>query len=284
MDLNEVLNETEEKPEVTINVEKAEAEAPPTDAVDRDYSSERKKLQRKEWEAQGRDPETGQFIKKEEPKEEVKTEVKVEPKVEQPKVDLSDKEKALLAEAERHRRRNKELETELAQYRQKKEEKTEEKKSFWDDPDGNIKATEERVDQKLSQKELNIILRTSEMIARSKYKDFDEKVETFAEVLKSTPGLHAQWLASQDPAEFAYRTGEKTRLLKDAGSIDEYKAKLEVELRQKLEAEYKAKEEEFNKKRAELPGSLSEVKGVAKQQRAVFTGPTPLDAVLFGKD
>lgn len=278
MDLNEILDETE-KTEAPVVEETAKEE--PAAEVDRDYSSERKKLQRKEWEAQGRDPETGQFIKKEE--EEVKTEVKVEPKVEQKKEEFTDRERAFLRATEEERRKRQDLERRLAEL-EKPKEKTGEKKSFWDEPDARLKATEDNVEQRLSQKELNIILRTSEMIARSKYKDFDEKVETFAGVLKETPGLHAQWLASPDPAEFAYRTGEKTKLLKDAGSIDEYKAKLEVELRQKLEAEYKAKEEEFNKKRAELPGSLSEVKGVAKQQRAVFTGPTPLDAVLFGKD
>ena len=280
MDLNEILDETE-KTEAPAVEETAKEE--PAAEVDRDYSSERKKLQRKEWEAQGRDPETGQFIKKEEPKEEVKTEVKVEPKVEQKKEEFTDRERAFLRATEEERRKRQDLERRLAEL-EKPKEKTVEKKSFWDEPDARLKATEDNVEQRLSQKELNIILRTSEMIARSKYKDFDEKIEEFAAVLQKTPGLHAQWIASQDPAEFAYRTGEKTKLLKDAGSIDEYKAKLEVELRQKLEAEYKAKEEEFNKKRAELPGSLSEVKGVAKQQRSVFTGPTPLDAVLFGKD
>ena len=276
MSLEDVLSdkepEKEEVAETTETVEEAPEERLSGKAL-------RKAHRKKELEAQGRDPETGQFAPKEEVKEEEpKPEVKVEVK-EQPKVEMTEKEKGLLRAAEEERRKRQDLERRIAELEKPKTETTE-KKSFWDDPESHLKATEQSVDQKLSQKELNIILRTSEMIARSRYKDFDEKIEVFAGDLKTVPGLHAQWLASQDPAEFAYKYGEKTKLMKDVGSIEEYKLKIEKDLRVKLEAEYKAKEEEFKKQRAALPGSLSDVRGAAKQHQPVFTGPIPMEDIL----
>ena len=273
MDLNEVLSE-ETKTEVVTETPVVEAEPEKTETPD--YTSRRREFQKKEWEAQGRDPETGQFIKKEETKEEVKTDVKVEQK----KEEFTDRERAFLKATEEERKKRQALEQRLADLEKGKQPEKTEAKSFWDDPEGKFKEHEQR----LSQKELALTLKVSEQIARSRYTDFDEKIEAFAEVLQKTPGLHAQWLASQDPAEFAYRTGEGTRLLKDAGSIDKLKEQIRKEERERLETEYKAKQEALEKERAALPGSLSEVRGVSRQQRAVYTGPTPLDAVLSGKD
>ena len=276
MDLNEVLSEsTETKTEEPVVEETAKEEPAAEVSADHDYSSERKKLQRKEWEAQGRDPETGQFIKKEETKEEVKTEVKVEQK----KEELTEKERGFLKGLEEERKKRQALEAKLAEIEKGKPEKTE-AKAFWDDPDGRLKEQEQRI----SQKELALTLKVSEQLARSRYTDFDDNVAVFAEVLQSTPGLHAQWLASQDPAEFAYKLGKHTKELRSAGDIDKLKEQIRKEERERLETEYRAKQEALEKERAALPGSLSEVRGVSRQQRAVFTGPTPLDSVLFGKD
>src|SRR3990167_6366813 len=178
MSLEDVLSDKEpEKEEVAETPETVE-EAPEESLSGKAL---RKAHRRKELEAQGRDPETGQFAPKEEVKEEPKPEVKVEVK-EQPKVEMTEKEKGLLRAAEEERRKRQDLERRIAELEKPKTETTE-KKSFWDDPESHLKATEQSVDQKLSQKELNIILRTSEMIARSRYKDFDEKIEVFAEDL-----------------------------------------------------------------------------------------------------
>jgi len=101
--------------------------------------------------------------------------------------------------------------------------------------------------------------------------------------LQSTPGLHAQWLQSPDPAEFAYKLGKHTKELRDVGSIDNLRAKIEKETRLKLEEEFKKKREELEKQRQELTPSLSDVRGAARRTNPVFTGPTPLDAILSDK-
>jgi hypothetical protein len=272
MELDEVLSDKEpaapaaEKPE-TAPVEKPE--------------SIREVHRRKEFEAAGRDPATGQFIPKEpkpEAKVEEKPEVKPEPKPEAkpPQQEMTEKERAFLRTAEEERRKRQELERELSQYRQKQPEKPEEKKSFWDDPEGHFKSFEQR----LAQREVALTLQVSERIARSKYQDFDEKIGEFAESLKNTPGLHAQWLSSPDPAEFAYRHGHRVKEMRDVGDIEQYKAKIEKETRAKLEAEFKAKQDELDKKRSELPGSLSDVRGTTTQQKPVYAGPTTLDDIL----
>lgn len=266
----DILKEPE-KQEVT--------EAPPekTEVVEEEKPQSRRKAhQTREWTEQGRDPETGQYVAKEEKEVKEAPEVKAEVK-EQPKVEFSEKEKALLRNMEEERKKRQALEAELAQYRQKKEpEKQEEKKTFWDDPEGHFKTVEQRI----AQRELAMTLKVSEQLARSKYPDFDDKISVFAEDLKTVPGLHAQWLASPDPAEFAYKHGHRVKELREVGDLDKYREKIEKETRAKLEAEFKAKQEAFEKQRAALPPSLSDVKGAAKQNAPVWTGPTPFSDIL----
>lgn len=282
MDLNEVLNDEPEAPPVEAPV--AEAEKPAEEKPE--YSSRRKDLQRKEWEAQGRDPETGQFIpkQKEEPKKE--PEVKAEPeapKVEQKREEFTEKERAFLRAAEEERRKRQDLERRLAEIERAKPQPEGEKKTFWDDPEGHLKSFEQSLEQRISQREMNAKLATAEAIARSKYKDFDENVQEFAGALQATPGLRDSWLASPDPAEFAYRFGERTKMIREAGGLDELRTRIEKETRAKLEAEYKAKQKELDAQREALTPSLSDVRGAAKREQPVYTGPTPLEDILKGK-
>jgi hypothetical protein len=280
-----------DEPEAPV-VETPVAEAPPVEAEKpekNEYSNRRRDLQRKEWAAQGRDPETGQFIPKpkEEPKaEEPKTEVKAEPKVEvkqeHKREEFTEKERAFLRAAEEERRKRQDLERRLAEL-EKPKPAQEDKKTFWDDPEGHLKSFETSLEQKLTQREMNVKLATAEAIARTKYKDFDDNVQEFAQALQATPGLRESWLAAPDPAEFAYRFGERTRMIREAGSLDSLREKIEKETRAKLEAEYKAKQKELEAQREALTPSLSDVRGAAKREQPVYTGPTPLDDILKGK-
>lgn len=271
MDLDDVLSDkVEEAPKVDAEVT-TEVTAPKQDAV-------RQAHQRKEWEAQGRDPETGQYIPKQAETKEKEQKVDAPPKVEQKKEEFTDRERAFLKATEEERRKRQALEAELAQHRQKKEPEGE-KKTFWDDPEGHLKGFEQR----LAQREQSLTLQVSERIARSKYQDFDEKIGEFGESLRNTPGLHAQWLASPDPAEFAYKHGQRVKEMREVGDLDKYREKIEKETRAKLEAEFKAKHEELEKKRAALPGSLSDIRGTSTQQRPTYNGPTSLDDILGSK-
>ena len=275
MDSMEDILKEPEKTEVAPETPSVTTEAPEVEKA----ISRKRVHQSKEWAEQGRDPETGQYISKEPPKEEQKEEPKPEVK-EPPKVELTDKEKAYLKAVEEERRKRHELERRLAALEAKPTSQPVEgeKKTFWDDPEGHLKNFEQR----FQQQGLQLRLQTSEQIARSKYKDFDEVLEVFGEILRSPagPGIHAQFLAAPDPGEFAYRLGRHTKELRDVGSLDAMRQKIVAEERAKLEAEFKAKEKEIEKQRAALVPSLSDVKGAAKQSVPVFTGPTPMSDIL----
>lgn len=261
-------------------------------------SSRRKEHQRREWDAQGRDPETGQFKKKDaeaapeksaEPPKAAEP-PKVEPaKPADPTAEMSPKEKAAFAAAADERRKRQALEQELARYRQQQPaaapaqpgQPPAQAKTFWDDPEGHFKSEE----QKRQEHAVRTRLTVSEMIARSKYPDFDSHVEKFTQLAQSVPGLGQQMLASADPAEFVYKTAKNHAVIEQAGGVDkllaEREAKARAEERAKVEAEFKAKDEERERQRAALTGSLSTATGAGRRQTApVFAGPTPLADIL----
>lgn len=278
MELSDVLNDKE-----PTKTEAVETPAP-TEAPEPERAQSRRAEHRaKEDAARGRDPATGKFTPKEEPKVEVKEEPKVEPKVQEPKrEEFTDKERAFLRGLEEERRKRQDLERQLSEIRAAQQQPGE-KKTFWDDPEGHFKNFQQNLEKTLTQREINAKFATSEAIARSRYTDFDDKVQVFAQLMRDSPGLQSQMLSAPDPGEFVYRTAERTMLLRDAGGLDQLMAKKEKEIRAKLEAEYKAKQDAADKQRAELTGSLSEVRGASTKQVQTFTGPTPLEDILGRK-
>src|SRR3990167_6499180 len=231
MGIEDVLNEPE-APEVPV-------ETPETPIVEK-TTSVRQKGHAKEWEAQGRDPATGEPIKeakKEEPKKE-------EPKKEE--VPFTDREKAFLARAEDEKKKRQELENRFRQQPQQPQQPPQpapqpaaEPKTFWDDPEGNLKSFQDKMFTEITRNRLN----SAEMVARYKYPDFEEVLGGFDEMLKNTPGLYEKWINAPDPADFAYRTVKSHKELQEAGDIDKLRAKIEKETRIKLEAELKEKAE-----------------------------------------
>lgn len=203
-------------------------------------------------------------------------------KADPPKQDFSEREKAFLARATEETRKRQQLEQRLKELEAKPKEP---EKTFWEDPDGAIKNQKEAHQETIN--EVNRLLVTqkmqiSEYNARKQYPDFDDKINEFAVALQETPGLQEQWLSSIDPAEFAYKAGKNRIEYKELGSLDAVKAKMELEIRQKIEAEYKKKAEDAAKERENLPPSLSDVSGVPGQSRAVWGGPTPFGNILSG--
>ena len=298
--MDDILNEKEPE-KVEKEPEKQElSEADKTAAVEakkREYEGVKRAAQRKEWEAQGRDPETGQFIKKEETKDDEAEKAKAEPKVkaeakaaeeakskaesraEKPE-EMTQKERAAFAKAADETRKRQALEQRLKELEARQQGATgEAPKTFWDDPEAALKRQQDETRQAIMTSRLN----TSEMIARSRHNDFDEKLEIFRELAMTTPGLAQQMLASQDPAEFTYRTAANHKALQEAGGLDAMREKIkketELEVRARLEEELKVKAEALAKERAALPGSLTDSpsKGVNKP---VWGGPTPMDDIL----
>lgn len=194
---------------------------------------------------------------------------KVEPKQEQ----MSERERAFLSKAQDEQRKRQELEKRLQEYESKQPK--EEPKKFWDDPEAHLRQFQEQIAQTAT----NSRLQTAEMIARSRYADFDDNVQAFAQVLQATPGLQHQWLNAADPAEFAYRTGKNYKQLHEAGNIDTMRANIEKEIRLKVEAEFTEKQKKSEAERAAIPGSLSDARGTSSP-KVVWGGPPPLDDIL----
>lgn len=276
----------ESKPEVKEPVERPQ--------------SRKKAWQDKEQEAQGRvrDPATGQFAPKAqaEPEAPKKDQAAAAPKEpEKPAAplatppaqqqDLTDKEKAFLRGLQEERGKRQELERRLAAMEGGKAPGApgEPKKGFWDDPEGMLAKHRQEVEQV----GVNTRLSTAEMIARSRYPDFDEKLQVFQQDLMAAGpnqgALAAQWLGSPDPAQFVYTYGKNKLEMQQVGNLDALRAKIEKDtearVRAKVEAEFKEKNEALERARAALPGSLSDARS-SGVNKPVWGGPTPLEDVL----
>lgn len=300
MDLNDVLSDKEPDkpaaPEAPPEPSEPGPKADPSPELAADgqpkMEKRRREHQKREWEAQGRDPETGQFLPKEkaagEPEKKAEPPAAEPPKAPEPAKpaappppQLTDKERAAFAAAADERRKRQELERRLAELEKAKQQPEGEKKTFWDDPDGALKATEQRVTQATIQARLA----TAETIARSRYQDFDEKIGVFKSLVEQNPALVQSWLAQPDPAEYAYRLAANHMQLQAVGNLDAYRKKVEEEtaakVRAEMEAEHKRKLEELERQRAALPPTLSDVRGAGSGNKAaVWGGPTPLSDVL----
>lgn len=196
-----------------------------------------------------------------------------EPAAAAPQQPMTDKEKAFYTAMSEERRKRQEIERKFNELQQAQP--PQELKAFWDDPEAALQTFKYEVDKVVTTTRMD----TAEQIARSKYNDFDDKINVFAEVLQSTPGLREHWMQAPDPAEFAYRTGKNYMELQQAGNIDALRAKIESEVRMKLEAEMKAKDEARKAELAAIPPSLSNAQS-APGNKAVWGGPPSLDNIL----
>ncbi len=278
-----------EKPAVPEAPAPAAPEAPPDagtpEPVERP-TSRRKAHAEREALAQGkvRDPDTGQFRKVEEAAPEAPAPEAPKPEAPAPPApaapaqpEFTAREKAFLKGLEEERTKRQEAERKLKEAAPKEPEKT-----FWEDPEGALakeREATERVRQETQQAVLNMRLQTAETIARSKHADFDEKIAVFSELAKTTPGLGQQWLASTDPAEYAYQLGKSHMELREAGGLEQLRAKIEKETRVKLEAEYAKKAQELEAQRAALPPTLTNAHASAAP-KVVWGGPTSMKDIL----
>ena len=286
--MDDILSEKPAEKPVQVETTKPDipVEAKEPAPVERPTSG-KKAWQDKEQAARGlvRDPETGQFAPKTEPKTEEPLEkepVKEAVKTVAVQREFTEKEKAFLKGMQEERTKRQELERRLAAIEAAKP--AEPEKPFFDDPEGALTRRDEAFAKQLSEMRAEMTtarLSTAELIARKEHKDFDEKIEVFGNLLKETPGLYQQWMSSSDPAEFAYNLGKTHLELKEAGGIPELRARIEKETRIKLETELKEKAEALAKERAALPPSLSDARAVGVN-KPVWGGVPTMDEILKG--
>lgn len=134
--------------------------------------------------------------------------------------------------------------------------------------------------QRLSDK-----LDISEMMAREKYPDLDDKFEFFKAEVAKNPALHAEALRQKHPYDWMYKQAVKLQALSEIG--DDPTA-YQQSLREKLKAELLA---EMGQQSAEtqqpvtqaapvLPKSLATSRSAGPRSAPTWTGPTALNDIL----
>lgn len=135
-------------------------------------------------------------------------------------------------QAEKERRLR--AEAELAELRAAQNAKPE--PDAYIEPDKAIKHEVQKLRQEM-QFERNT---QSEMRAREKYDDFDQKMEIFTEMVAAQPQLIGEMSKNFDPGEYVYQTAKHYQSLKEIGDPDSYKETLREQLRTELMAEMNA--------------------------------------------
>lgn len=189
----------------------------------------------------------------------------------EPEVDWRAEAEKANKRAEEVERKAKGLEQAIAAARQKVREQP--APSFNEDPQAFV----ERVRNEMQEQVKLIRVEHAQTAARSKYADYDEKEQVFAQLAEQNPYLIAQLQQAADPADFAYRAAKFHMDMEAAGgSVDALKAKLAAD----LQAERKTK---FAAQTANLPKTLSGAVGTGRTSTQVFAGPTSLDDIYAKK-
>ncbi len=223
--------------------------------------------------------ESGRFAPKDEKGVETQETAQSEPPSEQNQ--LPPAEYAALKD-ERRKRQEAEariaaLEREFEAAKQKQPVQEQQVPEFWDNPDANINVRLEQFGDKLiqrfQQQQLTERVDASELVARSKYTDFDEKLAAFQQAVQFNPVLAKQMAHAPDPAEFAYNRGKTVLDVERVGSVDELlkaeRAKWEAEARAAIPA-------------PSLPNSTASERSVGARSGPAWAGATPIDSILSG--
>jgi len=119
--------------------------------------------------------------------------------------------------------------------------------------------------------------------ARRRHSDYDEVTASFQG--KEPPYVAQDILASPDPAERLYEYAKAFREFSGVGSVDAFRAKIEADVRSKIEAEYAAKIQtvapQHQAPRPPVPQqSLAGVRGNGSGKPAVWSGPSPIEQIV----
>ena len=207
------------------------------------------------------------------PAEETKPEVKSEDT-------LQKQLRASIAQANDERGKRQALQGQLEQF--KAQQQQVEKPDAFVNPDEAIDYGVNAVSAAFNDRLLNL----SESQARGRHDDFDAMKETFFnEVVVQNPVLGQQAMQAPDPYEFVYQQAKTHNEFSGISSMDEYKVKVETEMRVKLEAEYaeKAKDATNQAINNALPQSLSTATATGGNQTPTWAGPTSLNDILGKK-
>lgn len=153
---------------------------------------------------------------------------------------------------------------------------------MFDDPDGFKAHFREQLKAELLQElgptmqHQGVMTRAevSEMLARQKYEDYDQTVESFKEAMQANPFLLTQLQQAPDPATFAYNAGKQFAEAKAYGGALPSRDQLKAELLEEVKAELGLAN------RPSVPSTLADSRSVASRSGPAWTGPTPLGDIL----
>ena len=141
----------------------------------------------------------------------------------------------------------------------------------------------EEIEPRAESRARELFLKYTEQSARSRYADYDQMRQVFAEEAQRNPVLATQLREAPDPAEFIYRQGRTSAELREVGGdLGSYRQRIEAEVRQRIEREYADK--------AALTASIPKSLNVESSKGAGVTGgawagPPPIDDILpFKRD
>lgn len=113
----------------------------------------------------------------------------------------------------------------------------------------------------------------AEQVARTKWADYDEKVEHFKEAVQSNPFLLQELKAASNPAEYAYNAAQRILEAKSYGQPGPSREAMETEIREKLMAE-------LGLNKPKVPTSLVNEQSRGARSGPAWSGPTPLGQIL----
>lgn len=135
----------------------------------------------------------------------------------------------------------------------------------------------ERLTPQLQQSQVMSRAEVSEMLARQKFADYDQKIEAFKEAIQENPFLVSQVQNAPDPATFAYNAATKYLEAKQYGtaapSREQIEAEVEARLREKIMGE-------LGMNSPKVPSTLADSRSVGSRSGPAWSGPTPLDSIL----
>jgi hypothetical protein len=187
---------------------------------------------------------------------------------------------APIAALQDERRKRQEAEARAAQLeayfqQQQAQQPQQQAPDFWEDPEANLNQQFQKFGEQLmqtwEQRQASERMNQSELIARSKYTDFDEKVSAFQQAAQLNPTLAREMAMSPDPGEFAYTRGKTAIEVQQYGSLD---ALIAAE-RAKWEAEVKG---HFPSPIA--PTTLATERNVGARSGPAWSGPKSLNDIL----
>lgn len=118
----------------------------------------------------------------------------------------------------------------------------------------------------------------SEMMAREKHPDMDEKFAIFQEAAKADPTLGARLRTQPHPWEWVYQQAVKMEAMKEIGDDPQaFRERLKAEIMAELGATTGQKPATPP---AKVPTSLASARNTGDRAQPVFNGPTPLEKIV----